>query len=74
MSSPQEPPDSPRGPIPGPPIAPEQPILPPDESHRPDLGREPEGAPPSVEPPVSLPSERPGIAEPPSPRAGLTVR
>lgn len=45
------------------------PILPPDDPHRPDLDREPKGDPPSIEPPVSLPSEHPGIGEPPSPRA-----
>ena len=62
-------PVTPNGPIPGLPKTPEQPILPPDDQHRPDLDREPEGDPPSIEPPVSLPSEHPGIGEPPSPRA-----
>jgi hypothetical protein len=62
-------PVTPHGPIPGLPKTPEQPILPPDDPHRPDLDREPEGDPPSVEPPVTLPSEHPGITEPPAPRA-----
>ena len=62
-------PVTPQGPIPCLPKAPEQPVLPPDDPHRPDLEREPEGDPPSIEPPVSLPSEHPGISEPPSPRA-----
>lgn len=68
MPSPHDP-VTPHGPIPGLPKTPEQPILPPDDPHRPDLDREPEGDPPSVEPPVTLPSEHPGITEPPSPRA-----
>jgi hypothetical protein len=68
MLSPHDP-VTPHGPIPGLPKTPEQPILPPDDPHRPDLDREPEGDPPSVEPPVTLPSEHPGITEPPSPRA-----
>jgi hypothetical protein len=67
MSSPD--PVTPHGPLPGLPKTPEQPILPPDDPHRPDLDREPEGDPPSIEPPVTLPSEHPGITEPPSPRA-----
>ena len=62
-------PVTPQGPLPGLPKTPEQPILPPDDPHRPDLDREPEGDPPSIEPPVTLPSEHPGITEPPSPRA-----
>jgi hypothetical protein len=68
MLSPHDP-VTPHGPIPGLPKTPEQPILPPDDPHRPDLEREPEGDPPSVEPPVTLPSEHPGITEPPAPRA-----
>lgn len=68
MLSPHDP-VTPHGPIPGLPKTPEQPILPPDDPHRPDLDREPEGDPPSIEPPVTLPSEHPGITEPPSPRA-----
>ena len=66
-------PITPHGPIPGLPNTPEQPVLPPDDPHRPDLDREPEGDPPSIEPPVSLPSEHPGITEPPSPRAKAFV-
>ena len=57
------------GPAPSLPKTPEQPVLPPDDPRRPDLDREPEGDPPSIEPPVTLPSEHPGITEPPSPRA-----
>jgi len=68
MMSPVDP-VTPHGPIPGLPNTPEQPILPPDDPHRPDLDREPQGDPPSIDPPVSLPSEHPGITEPPSPRA-----
>ena len=68
MLSPVDP-VTPHGPLPGLPKTPEQPILPPDDPHRPDLDREPEGDPPSIDPPVSLPSEHPGITEPPSPRA-----
>lgn len=45
------------------------PVLPPDDPCRPDLEREPKGDPPTIEPPVTLPSEHPGITEPPSPRA-----
>ena len=67
-------PVTPQGPLPGLPKAPEQPILPPDDPHRPDLDREPEGDPPSIEPPVTLPSEHPGITEPPSPRAQALAR
>jgi len=62
-------PVTPSGPTPGLPNEPEQPILPPDDPRRPDLDREPQGDPPSIEPPVTLPSEKPGIGEPPSPRA-----
>ena len=68
MLSPVDP-VTPHGPLPGLPKTPEQPILPPDDPHRPDLDREPEGDPPPMDPPVSLPSEHPGITEPPSPRA-----
>jgi hypothetical protein len=71
MLSPHDP-VTPHGPIPGLPKEPEQPILPPDDPHQPDLDREPEGDPPSIEPPVSLPSEKPGITEPPRPRAMRT--
>jgi hypothetical protein len=56
-------------PIPGPPNSPEQPVVPPDDPHRPDIDREPSIDPPSIEPPVEAPSEKPGITEPPSPRA-----
>lgn len=66
-------PVTPHGPIPGLPKTPEQPILPPDDPHRPDLDREPAGDPPSIEPPVTLPSEHPGIGEPPSPRANTVL-
>lgn len=68
MLSPVDP-VTPHGPLPGLPKTPEQPILPPDDPRRPDLDREPEGDPPSIDPPVILPSEHPGITEPPSPRA-----
>ena len=56
-------------PIPGLPTSPEQPIVPPDDPHRPDVEREPSIDPPSIEPPVEAPSEKPGITEPPRPRA-----
>ena len=56
-------------PIPGAPKSPEQPVVPPDDPHRKDVDREPNIDPPSVEPPVGLPSEKPGITEPPRPRA-----
>lgn len=56
-------------PIPGLPKAPEQPVVPPDDPHRKDSEREPSIDPPSVEPPVQAPSEKPGITEPPAPRA-----
>ena len=62
-------PVTPDGPIPGLPKAPEQPIVPPDDPHRGDVDREPNIDPPPTEPPVSLPSEKPGITEPPRPRA-----
>jgi hypothetical protein len=61
-------PDPPH-PIPGLPKAPEQPVVPPDDPHRKDVNREPSIDPPSTEPPVQAPSEKPGITEPPSPRA-----
>ena len=51
------------------PRSPEQPIVPPDDPHRTDVDREPSIDPPPTEPPVSLPSEKPGITEPPRPRA-----
>jgi hypothetical protein len=56
-------------PVPGPPKAPEQPIVPPDDPHRKDVEREPSIDPPPTEPPVQAPSEKPGITEPPRPRA-----
>ena len=56
-------------PSPGLPTSPEQPIVPPDDPHRPDVEREPSIDPPSIEPPVEAPSEKPGITEPPRPRA-----
>jgi len=56
-------------PEPGLPRAPEQPVVPPDDPHRPDVEREPSIDPPSTEPPVEAPSEKPGITEPPRPRA-----
>jgi hypothetical protein len=56
-------------PTPGPPPAPEQPIVPPDDPHRKDIEREPSIDPPPIEPPVQAPSEKPGITEPPRPRA-----
>ena len=56
-------------PVPGLPKAPEQPIVPPDDPHRKDVDREPSIDPPPVEPPVQAPSEKPGITEPPRPRA-----
>ena len=59
----------PHHPIPGEPQSPEQPVVPPDDPHRKDVNREPSIDPPPVEPPVQLPSEKPGITEPPRPRA-----
>ena len=56
-------------PTPGPPKSPEQPIVPPDDPHRKDVDREPSIDPPPIEPPVQAPSEKPGITEPPRPRA-----
>ena len=56
-------------PVPGPPQSPEQPIVPPDDPHRKDIEREPSIDPPPIEPPVQAPSEKPGITEPPRPRA-----
>lgn len=56
-------------PTPGPPQAPEQPVVPPDDPHRKDVDREPSIDPPPLEPPVQAPSEKPGITEPPAPRA-----
>ena len=56
-------------PIPGLPKAPEQPIVPPDDPHRKDIDREPSIDPPPTDPPVQAPSEKPGITEPPAPRA-----
>ena len=56
-------------PTPGLPQAPEQPVVPPDDPHRPDVDREPSIDPPSIESPVQAPSEKPGISEPPRPRA-----
>ena len=60
-----EPPHS----VPTLPASPEQPVVPPDDPHRQDVEREPSIDPPSTEPPVQAPSEKPGISEPPSPRA-----
>jgi hypothetical protein len=54
---------------PGPPKSPEQPVVPPDDPHRKDIDREPSIDPPPTEPPVQAPSEKPGITEPPRPRA-----
>lgn len=56
-------------PIPGLPKAPEQPVVPPDDPHRKDVDREPSIDPPPTDPPVQAPSEKPGITEPPAPRA-----
>ena len=56
-------------PIPGEPRSPEQPVVPPDDPHRTDVDREPSIDPPPIEPPVQAPSEKPGITEPPRPRA-----
>jgi hypothetical protein len=61
-------PDTPH-PIPGLPKSPEQPVVPPDDPHRTDVDREPSIDPPPIEPPVEAPSEKPGITEPPRPRA-----
>jgi len=62
-------PVKPQGPVPGLPKTPEQPIVPPDDPHRKDVDREPNIDPPPIEPPMSMPSEKPGITEPPRPRA-----
>ena len=56
-------------PTPGLPQAPEQPVVPPDDPNRPDVDREPSIDPPPTDPPVQAPSEKPGISEPPAPRA-----
>ena len=56
-------------PTPGMPPVPEQPVVPPDDPHRKDVDREPSIDPPPIEPPVQAPSEKPGITEPPRPRA-----
>jgi len=56
-------------PTPGLPHSPEQPVVPPDDPHRKDIDREPSIDPPPIEPPVQAPSEKPGITEPPRPRA-----
>jgi hypothetical protein len=61
-------PDTPH-PIPGLPKSPEQPVVPPDDPHRKDIEREPSIDPPPTDPPVEAPSEKPGITEPPRPRA-----
>jgi hypothetical protein len=55
--------------VPGAPESPERPIVPPDDPHRKDVDREPSIDPPPLEPPVQAPSEKPGITEPPRPRA-----
>ncbi len=54
---------------PGLPRAPEHPVVPPDDPHRKDIDREPSIDPPPTDPPVEAPSEKPGITEPPRPRA-----
>jgi len=54
---------------PHPPQSPEQPVVPPDDPHRKDVDREPSIDPPPTDPPVQAPSEKPGITEPPRPRA-----
>jgi hypothetical protein len=56
-------------PSPEPPPSPEQPVVPPDDPHRKDIDREPSIDPPPTGPPVQAPSEKPGITEPPRPRA-----
>ena len=56
-------------PEPGLPKSPEQPVVPPDDPHRKDVDREPSIDPPPTDPPVQAPSEKPGITEPPRPRA-----
>ncbi|HYE85995.1 MAG TPA: hypothetical protein VEA16_06550 [Vicinamibacterales bacterium] len=56
-------------PVPGMPKSPEQPVVPPDDPHRKDIEREPSIDPPPTDPPVQAPSEKPGITEPPRPRA-----
>jgi len=56
-------------PTPGTPQSPEQPVVPPDDPHRTDVDREPSIDPPPTEPPMRAPSEKPGITEPPRPRA-----
>lgn len=56
-------------PTPALPRSPEQPIVPPDDPHRTDVDREPSIDPPPTDPPVQAPSEKPGITEPPRPRA-----
>ena len=56
-------------PMPGLPKSPEQPVVPPDDPHRQDSEREPSIDPPPTDPPVQAPSEKPGITEPPRPRA-----
>ncbi len=54
---------------PGLPRSPEQPVVPPDDPNRKEIEREPSIDPPPTEPPVQAPSEKPGITEPPRPRA-----
>jgi hypothetical protein len=56
-------------PDPEPPQSPEHPIVPPDDPNRKDIDREPSIDPPPTGPPVEAPSEKPGITEPPRPRA-----
>jgi hypothetical protein len=60
-----EPPHSP----PEEPNPPGPPVVPPDDPHRQDIDREPSIDPPPTDPPVEAPSEKPGITEPPRPRA-----
>jgi hypothetical protein len=56
-------------PVPGMPQVPEQPVVPPDDPNRTNIEREPSIDPPPTDPPVQAPSEKPGITEPPAPRA-----
>jgi hypothetical protein len=45
-------------------------VLPPDDPNKPFVNREPSIDPPRLKPPLEAPSEKPGITEPPKPRAG----
>lgn len=63
-------PTTPLGPAPTDlPQEPERPIVPPDDPRRPDVTRKPNIDPPSADPPLQAPSEKPGVHEPPAPRA-----